>query len=178
MDPRFEMLERDKLYVVGFRARRLYSTIITCETGSDYSHCGAAFYFRGEWWVTHATPNPGELVAIDEQTWRKGVIMTRLTEELDSGWYNYMSFYEVQDLKLTLERSNKLFKKYFENSHKKYESDWLYLGNAVCDWSCCGNDCCKNDVKRDEFFCSEWAAHFIMDFLILTWSSQSTRPRM
>jgi hypothetical protein len=128
-----------------------------CGTSSKWSHTAIFARYDDGLYLHHSTPNPGKFVGRGETEVSYGVMATKFSDELKSGWYNDVAVRKLKE-PLTPDQEAKFFEFFEKTRGTPYEHSKLQLGYAACDWRCCGVNFCANAEDLDQFFCSEFVA--------------------
>lgn len=163
--------------VLLFQGARFLSQLVMCGTNSSFSHTGVAIVYDDGVYVCHATPNPGKLPSRGSTDVKNGIMITRLEDELSSGWYTDCMTRSL--LKELGPEEGVQLKGFAEkNIGTPYEDDMAELTLAGVDCFCCGvdichvNRCCCCSSKSDEdrsktIFCSEWVMKCYIEIGVL-----------
>lgn len=136
--------------VILFRGGRLLSTIVQAGSNSRWTHVGIAVRYDDGVYVMHSTPNPGHIKDRDddkEDSDREGVMMTKLEDELTSGYYRDCGWRQLKT-QLSPEQDEALMKKYNELRGTPYENDYSEMLKATAGM--------KFQTDLSSLFCSEF----------------------
>jgi hypothetical protein len=143
--------------LIMFSGISIFSYVIRASTMSIYSHCGIIYIepSTNEITVIHSVSDNSS-VCIDTNFNASGVVRSRLSDIIDSGYYDTIDIYKVnRSINIS---GNELMKIYKHYMLKSYEIHLLELMGSALDCKCSGVECIKNRRNEDSFFCSELVA--------------------
>lgn len=145
--------------LIMFSGISIHSYIIRATTMSIYSHCGIIYIDpeTNEITVIHSISDNSSK-CIDTNFNASGVVRSKLTDIINTGYYDYINIYKVnRNITISPSKLMKIYKQYMLRS---YEIHLLELMGSAIDCRCSGIDidCIKNKRKEESFFCSELVA--------------------